>query len=595
MLTPYDYANIVFYFAFIVGVGLYFSRRSKDTSDYFRGGGALPWWVAGASTWMAGFSAWTFTGAAGKIYETGLYPIILYYANLLPFLLLFLVTARRFRRMRVVTPLEAVRQRFGPGAQQFYTWMRLPLMVIFGGLGLNAVGVFMSAVFGVDLVTTLVLLGTIVTAVSLLGGSFGVAAGDFVQMLVVVAVAVTIAVLALAQPAVGGLAGLVEHAPSRHFHWSEFSRPSFAVLWFLALSFNNLIAQNGMDGSAKYLMLSSDRDARRMLLIPFLGTLLGPALWFIPAMSAAITHPDLAAQFPNLPFPQEAAYLATARDVLPAGMLGLLICGIFAATLTTLDASLNQSAGVFVRNFYLPVLNPRGTEKRLLLVSKCATAGMGVLTVALALFVAWLRATGRAGGLFDLITQIAVSLGLPLAIPPCLGLFYKRTPGWSTWSTVLLGLLVAWFVKFHLSPDDFAGLPGFASPFTSEELTNFSIIATVAAVGTVCIVWFFFTSLFYDRAPAPFRAEVDAFFARASTPTGELSGEIVQENRSFLRAIGKLSLIYGAFILLFTLIPNAPAGRLCFLLGGGTISAIGLLLMRIYRVPPGRTAPALTR
>lgn len=582
MLTVFDYANIVFYFVFIIGVGVYFARKSKDTSDYFRGGGALPWWVTGASAWMAGFSAWTFTGAAGKIYDTGLYPLVLYYANLLPIALLIWVTARRFRRMRVVTPLEAVRQRFGPGSQQFYTWMRLPIMVIFGGLGLNAVGVFMSAVFGVDLVTTLVFLGVIVTAVSLLGGSFGVAASDFVQMLVVVAVAVIISVLALAQPAVGGLGGLVERVPARHFDWSEFARPSFVVMWFLALSFNNLLAQNSIDASAKYLMLSSDRDARKMLMIPLLGALFGPIIWFIPAMSAAVTHPDLAAQFPNLPFPQEAAFLATSQAVLPQGMLGLLICGIFAATLTTMDASLNQSAGIFVRNFYLPVLNPRASEKRLLVMSKLATGVMGLLTIALALVVAWLRATGRAGGLFDLITQTAISIMLPMAIPLFLGLFYRRTPGWSTWSTALLGLAASWAVKFRLTPEHLAGIPGLGGPYTGEERTSFYIFATVLAVSVVCIGWFFFTSLFYERAAPAFREEVDAFFERVGTPVGRLAGEAPRENRPLLLAIGRLSVIYGGFIALFALIPNPPGGRLCYLLGGGVIALVGVLLARCY-------------
>jgi len=57
MATPYDFLSIAFYFCFIAWVGIYFARRSKNTSDYFRAGSVLPWWVTGASTWMAGFSA----------------------------------------------------------------------------------------------------------------------------------------------------------------------------------------------------------------------------------------------------------------------------------------------------------------------------------------------------------------------------------------------------------------------------------------------------------------------------------------------------------------------------------------------------------
>src|SRR5258708_12610985 len=81
--------------------------------------------------------------------------------------------------------------------------------------------------------------------------------------------------------------------------------------------------------------------------------------------------------------PEEAAFLLTAHDVLPQGMLGLLVCGIFAATLTHSDAILNQGAGMLIRNFYLPVINPHCPEKKLLWLSKLATAGFGVAVLPL--------------------------------------------------------------------------------------------------------------------------------------------------------------------------------------------------------------------
>jgi solute:Na+ symporter, SSS family len=105
-------------------------------------------------------------------------------------------------------------------------------------------------------------------------------------------------------------------------------------------------------------MSRDDRNARMTLIIPVIGMILGPLVWLVPPTVAAINHPDMGALFPNLKVPAEAAFLQTAADVLPQGMLGLLVCGIFAATLTTMDAGLNQGAGIFVRNFYLPIFNP---------------------------------------------------------------------------------------------------------------------------------------------------------------------------------------------------------------------------------------------
>jgi SSS family solute:Na+ symporter len=596
MVTRYDYLNIAFYFAFIAGVGIYFARRSKNTSDYFRAGGLLPWWVTGTSAWMASFSAWTFTGAAGKMYESGPYAFGLYYSAIIPMLVLLFFTCYRFRRMRVVTPLEAVRLRYGPGSQQFFTWIRLPFMLLFGGVGLNAIGVFMAAVFNVELWVVIIALGLIVTFLALLGGSFGVAASDFVQMFLVVTVTVTVAVLALKLPEIGGVSGMIAKAPAQHYDWSQLARPGFITLWVVALTITKLFEQNSMDASAKYLMARSDKHARLMVLIPIVGSLLGPLIWIVPPTVAAILHGpgEMAAKFPTLRFPNEAAFLVTASEVLPQGMLGLLVCGIFAATLTTMDAGLNQGAGIFVRNFYLPVIHPDCHEKKLLIISKVATGIFGLTMIGIGL----LFGRFRQLGLFDLLNQVAVSLAVPLVIPLFFGLFYKRTPAWSTWTTALLGLTGSSLVKFVLKPGHVAWIPGFNRPFTTEETTQFYLFATVAVVGTVCISWYFFTSLFYERSPTSYKAAVEEFFTRLRTPVEAHGDEEAREDQAVGSSIGKLSVVYGGFVALLALVPNPLQGRLCFLACGGVMIGTGLFLMWHHRTgkPPvlsGKTETAV--
>jgi len=580
MLSSFDYANIAFYFAFIAGVGIYFARKSKNTSDYFRGGGALPWWVTGASTWMAGFSAWTFTGAAGKMYQSGPYAFGLYYTSVVPLLVVLLFTCYRFRRMRVVTPFEGVRLRYGAGAQQFFTWIRLPFLLLFGGVALNAIAVFMAAVFNVPVPVVIVAMGIMVTVLSLLGGSFGVAASDFVQMFLVVTVTFTVALLALALPDIGGVSGMLAQAPKAHYDWSELARPEFITLWVMALLLTKLTEENSIDKSSKFLMTRNDRHARLTLIIPLIGTLLAPLVWIIPPTVAAIRHPELGTMFPNLRFPEEAAFLATAVDVLPQGMLGLLICGIFAATLTTMDAGLNQGAGIFVRNFYLPIINPDCSEKRLLVVSKLTTGVFGVLMIGLGLM--W--SLYRNLGLFDLVNQVAVSLNLPLAIPLFIGLFYKRTPSWSTWSTVLIGLVCSFIARFVFNPGYVDWIPGLQGPFTTEETTQFYLFATVVMVGGVCTAWYFFTSLFYERSSPAYKANVEEFFTRLRTPLVDAPQPAgVVEDQPMARAIGRLCVVYGAFVSLLVFIPNNPTGRLCFVGCGGLMLLVGGYLTRHYR------------
>ena len=88
--------------------------------------------------------------------------------------MVFAYTCLRFRRLRVVTWMEAVRDRFGPFTEQFYTWIKVPLLIILSGFGLNSIGVFMSAVFHVHIVWVLVILGLTITLVALAGGAFAV-------------------------------------------------------------------------------------------------------------------------------------------------------------------------------------------------------------------------------------------------------------------------------------------------------------------------------------------------------------------------------------------------------------------------------------
>ena len=583
MLSPYDYLNIVFYIAFITSVGIIFSRKSKSTSDYFRGGGVMPWWVAGASSWMASFSAWTFVGAAGEIYESGPALLLLYYGSIVPLLVTLFYTCYRFRRMRVVTPMEGVRLRFGAVSQQFYTWIRLPLLFLFGGIGLNSVGAFMSGVFGLHIILVMIILGTLVTFVALLGGSYSVVANDFVQMFLVVTVAVTVAILALAQPKIGGISGLLAKAPHHDLHWEDLARSQFLLFFFLGITLSNLFDMTRIDNSAKYLMAASDRHARKMLIIPLIGTLIGPLIWIIPPMVSSILHSpaDMARRFPLLvPHPEHAAFLMTALDVLPRGMMGLLICGIFASTVTSLDASLNQAVGIFVRNFYLPVVNPSCSERKLLVFSKISTALFGVICISVAVLVNPL--INQSTGLFQFLTQLGISLGFPLTVPLALGLFFKRTPAWSTWSTVLIGLAISYVIGRQTSPSLLSWV-GISGPYSEQETKYYYMFATPAAVGLVAVSWFFFTSLFYDFSSTEYKASVDEFFRRLKEPVRSAPNQSTREDTSIAVSIGRLCLIYGSFVMLSAAIPNSLGGRLCFVASGGIMVTTGYFLARFYQ------------
>lgn len=575
MISYYDYFVIASYFVFVLGIGLIFRRLSKDTSDYFRCGGAMPWWITGTSAWIAGFTVWTFTGAAGKVYDSGTLVMWVYTCGAVALILTYFYTANRFRRMRVVTWMEGVGLRYGTGTELFYTWVKVPLLLFLGGVGLNAVGVFMSSVFHVRMEPVLIVLGTVVTIVSFAGGAWAVLASDFVQMFLVVTITLAVAWLTLRQPQIGGISGLVHKIPSYQFHWTQLRRLPIVVLWIAVMMWFKFSDQNNMENATMYLMAKSDRDARKMVLIPLIGCLLGPLIWFIPSMAATITHPHLQAEYPNLPHPQEAAYVAVCLDLMPRGMLGLLLCAMLGATLTSMDAALNKGVGVFVRSFYLPALRPNATERHLLVVSKMGTLLFGAIIIGASLLVNRYRSME----LFDLSNQLAALLIMPLALPLIFGLYFKRTPPWSAWTTALIGFTTAAYIEFCVSPQKFAHLLGWSS-LSSGEATDLTLVMTNFGMLVVGTAWYFATALFYRRTSPQYQANVERFFAFLRTPIDARREGIVDRDQIIYRLIGGLCLVYGSFVLLLLLIPNPLSGRLSILFVGATITLAGAVLYR---------------
>lgn len=173
MIGFYDYAVIAVFVVFMAGIGVYFRNVCKNTSDFLRGGGSMSWYLSGASNFMVTFSAWTFVGCAGKIYKTGTLLIMLFAFNAVAYLLIALFFAHRFRRMRVITPIDAVRRRFGKGSEQVYAWYNTIISFIFGGLGLYTLSIFLAPILGMSVNGSIWVMGLLITFLAVTGGELG--------------------------------------------------------------------------------------------------------------------------------------------------------------------------------------------------------------------------------------------------------------------------------------------------------------------------------------------------------------------------------------------------------------------------------------
>jgi solute:Na+ symporter, SSS family len=583
-----DYVILAAYLVFLLALGPIFNRFNKSASDYFRAGGAMVWWIAGTAVVMGGFSAWSFTGGAARVYETGFFFLVLFACNFVAMGFTYFFLAAKFRQMRVVTAVEAIRKRFGPVNEQVFTWIQVPQGLFFAGLGLYTLAVFTSGAFGLDMNTLIILVGAIVTVMAVAGGAWAINAGQFVQAILFLAITAVMVFATLTHPQIGGLGGLLDKLPAQHFDWTQFERPSILVAFTATLLINQVIQMNALrEGAGKYLIVKNGADAKKVTLLGIVSVLVLTPMWMIPAMGSTVLHApaELAANYAGLKRPTEAAYVAMARTTLPPGLLGLLVCAIFSASLDNLSSNVNVSAAVFVRNFYIRVINPAAPERRQVWMGRMLSAlgGAAMIGVALAL------KRFSEMPLYSLVLLAAAAIGLPQAVPMFLGLFVRRAPNWSLWSTLVVGFAAALVLNSTLTDGALTRLWG-GHALARNETADLRVAITTGVILIVCVGWFAFAAIVGRRTQSVTEwARVDAFFLEMNTPIDlarEHGGEYESDERQY-RVLGLLSVTFGAFIAAMAALPNLWNGRIGLMFCGGIVAAVGGLLLLIARRQAG--------
>src|SRR5204862_3287793 len=121
---------------------------------------------------------------ASKAYTDGWPIMAIYFGNALGFIVNALFFAPRVRQLRVVTGVEAIRERFGRASEQFFTWLQIPFGLLQAGIWLNSLGVFFAAVFELDVPLTLVVTSIVLLIIASLGGRCAVLASDCIPLLI---------------------------------------------------------------------------------------------------------------------------------------------------------------------------------------------------------------------------------------------------------------------------------------------------------------------------------------------------------------------------------------------------------------------------
>ncbi|CAH1606889.1 MULTISPECIES: sodium:solute symporter family transporter [Vibrio] len=566
------------YFLFLIAIGWMFRTFTSTTSDYFRGGGNMLWWMVGATAFMTQFSAWTFTGAAGKAYTDGFAVATIFLANAFGYLMNYLYFAPKFRQLRVITPIDAIRMRFGRFNEQVFTWSGMPSSVISAGIWLNGLAIIASGIFGFDMTTTIWITGLVVLMMSVTGGSWAVIASDFMQMVIIMAVTVTCAVVAVVKG--GGITEIIANFPVQEngsfVTGNNLNYLSIFGIWAVFIFLKQFSINNNMLNCHRYLAAKDSKNAKKAALLACVLMTVGVFIWFTPSWFIASQGVDLSAHYPDAGSKAgDFAYLYFVEQYMPAGMVGLLISAMFAATMSSMDSGLNRNSGIFVMNFYLPILRPNATEKELMIVSKITSTFFGIAIILIALFINSLKGLS----LFDTMMYVGALIGFPMTIPAFCGFFIKRTPDWAGWGTLVVGGIVSYTVGFVITPEMIQNWFDL-QPLTGREWSDLKV--AVGLIGHLVFTAGFFalSTLFYKPLEEKRQQDVDRFFNNLATPLVSDSTEQKKLDNKQRQMLGSLIAVSGVGVMAMFLLPNPFWGRMIFVFCGVIVLGVGVALMR---------------
>jgi SSS family transporter len=170
---------------FIVGYGVWKTKGSKNVDDYVRGGSDSKWWTIGLSVMATQASAITFLSTPGQAFHDGMGFVQFYFGLPLAMIIICLVFVPIYHRLKVYTAYEFLENRFDLKTRSLAAILFLIQRGLAAGITIFAPSIILSAVLGWDLRTLNVIIGVLVIAYTVSGGTKAVSVTQKQQMFII--------------------------------------------------------------------------------------------------------------------------------------------------------------------------------------------------------------------------------------------------------------------------------------------------------------------------------------------------------------------------------------------------------------------------
>lgn len=466
-----NWAVIIVYLLGMLMLGWYFMHRAKDSNDFFKGGGRIPWWAAGISLYATMLSAITYMAIPAKAYATDwtyypmlitilimAFPVIKYY---LPF----------FRRLNVTSAYEYLEQRFNYATRALASCLFILFMIARMALVLYLPSLALTTVTGIDIYTCIILMGIITIIYCTMGGAEAVIWGDVIQGIILVGGALLAAgyLMFATEGGVGGFFDIAWHNDKfRLFDWSlDYTKATFWVVILGGLA-NNLISYTSDQTVVqRYLTTKDEKSAGHSIMVNGLMSAFVSIVFYLIGTGLYTFYKTHPAELDMTMTNSDSIFPFFMMTQLPSGIAGLLIAAIFAAAMSTIASNINSVATAYSIDFHKR-FTPNMTEAKVLHVARRASIVSGILGVALAI----LMATWNIFSLLDYFNTILGLLSGGLGGLFIMGIFFDRINGKAALIGFLAGTITVFILNF----------------FTPVSFLIFGAINMAVSVGTAWII-----------------------------------------------------------------------------------------------------------
>jgi SSS family solute:Na+ symporter len=453
---------ILVYLVGILVVGVLSVKLKKMTSDsYFLASRGLKWPVIGAALFASNISTIHLVGLAASGYNEGLVWGNFEWLAAVTLILLGLVFAPFYFKSRISTLPEFLEKRYGSGSRTVLAFIGIiGALFVHIGMSLYAGAVVFETFFGINVVTSIIIISIVTTIYTVLGGLKAVVVTETIQTVILIGGSILltiIAIFALPDQGVNTLADLKEHLKPGQLSMLH-SKESLKALgeggfesgltWYACLLGYPVL---GLwywcsDQTIVQRVLGAKTQSDAQLGPVFAGFLkiLPVFILVFPGVIAYVLFKDIIGTNANQAFP------VMINQLLPVGLKGVMAATMLAALMSTIAAALNSSATLVAVDI-VKRLNPLTTDQKQIKVGRIAAV------VVMLLAMVWSTQGDKFSSIFEAINKIAAAIAPPVAVVLLFGVFSKRGTKQAAITTLITGLVLG-ITSFCI---DFAPISGY--------------------------------------------------------------------------------------------------------------------------------------